>query len=235
MTETASKPARLRPKDAATLILLDRAGAKPKVLMGKRHPGHKFMPGKFVFPGGRTEPGDRRMSVAGSLDPVVEERLLKRMQRPSPMKARALAMAAIRETFEETGLLLGSADYGPPAVVPEGPWADFAAHGVHPELDVLHFIARAITPPGRPKRFDARFFVADSQDVGHRVDGVVGPESELIELVWVPLKDARDLDLPRITAIVLDELEERLAAGMPAWKPVPFFHFRHGNHLREEL
>ncbi len=244
MTDTAvSTPAAaapraalpLRPKDAATLILLDRSGAHPKVLMGKRHAGHKFMPGKFVFPGGRIEAGDRRMSVAGALDPVVEERLLKRMQRPSPMKARAMAMAAIRETFEETGLMLGSCDYGTPAVVPEGPWRDFQTHGVHPELDGLHFIARAITPPGRPKRFDARFFAADAQDVAHQVDGVVGPESELVELVWVPLSEARDLDLPRITSIVLDELEARLAAGMPAWRPVPFYFFRRGNHLREDL
>ena len=75
-----------------------------RVLMGKRHARHRFMPGKFVFPGGRVEPEDRRMAAAGVLDPHVEEKLNARVRRPSPNFARALALAAIRETFEETGL-----------------------------------------------------------------------------------------------------------------------------------
>jgi 8-oxo-dGTP pyrophosphatase MutT (NUDIX family) len=225
----------VRPSDAATLILIDRSGATPKVLMGKRHAGHKFMPGKFVFPGGRIEAGDRRMSVAGMLDPVVEDKLLKRVQRPSLSRARALALAAIRETFEETGLMLGSKDYGTPEVVPEGPWADFAAAGVFPELDSLHFIARAITPPQRPKRFDARFFAVDAEGICHRVEGVVGPDSELTELVWLPLPEAQDLDLPTITGVVLEELEMRIAAGMGAELPVPFYYERNGRFRREEL
>ncbi len=98
----------IRPKDAATLILLDRSGPKPRVLLGRRHANHKFMPGKFVFPGGRIEAGDRQMNVMGTLDEHCERRLMARTQRPSAMRARALALAAIRETFEETGLLLGS-------------------------------------------------------------------------------------------------------------------------------
>ncbi len=103
-----------RPRDAATLIVLDRTGPAPKVLMGRRHPNHKFMPGKFVFPGGRVEAGDRQMSVAGALDAHCERRLMTRVQRPSMQRARALALAAIRETFEETGLAFGTSDYGAP-------------------------------------------------------------------------------------------------------------------------
>src|SRR6478672_8381515 len=87
----------LRPKDAATLILIDRAAKTPKVLMGRRHAGLKFMPGKFVFPGGRIEPGDRRMAASGALHAAVESRLVARVQRPSIQRARALALAAIRE------------------------------------------------------------------------------------------------------------------------------------------
>jgi 8-oxo-dGTP pyrophosphatase MutT (NUDIX family) len=94
----------VRPKDAATLILVDRDGRVPKVLLGKRHHGHKFMPGKFVFPGGRVDPADRHMPVARPLDPSTEAHLMKRLQRPSAARARAFALAAIRETFEETGL-----------------------------------------------------------------------------------------------------------------------------------
>ena len=122
----AAKPD--RPRDAATLILVERLGrGNARVLMGKRHAGHHFMPGKFVFPGGRVEPQDRRMAAVGALDPHVEAKLNARVRRPSPHFARALALAAIRETFEETGLLLGSKDFGAPENPPPGAWTDFAA------------------------------------------------------------------------------------------------------------
>ncbi len=98
----------VRPRDASTLIIVDRAGPVPKVLLGKRHHGHKFMPGKFVFPGGRMETNDRLMPVASELNPFAEKYLMQETQRPSAAKARALALAAIRETFEETGLLFGA-------------------------------------------------------------------------------------------------------------------------------
>src|SRR5438270_8542062 len=97
----------IRPKDAATLILIDRSGRAPKVLLGKRHERHSFMPGKFVFPGGGIDPSDKGMAVARPLDPHAQERLLQRFHHGSPGRARALALAAIRETFEETGLVLG--------------------------------------------------------------------------------------------------------------------------------
>src|SRR5580704_4304573 len=116
----ATNPRALRPRDAATLILVERTRGSTRVLMGKRHEGHKFMPGKFVFPGGAVEPGDRRMTVAGALDAVVEAKLLARTRRTSPEFARALALAAIRETFEETGLALGVTDRGAPESPPAG-------------------------------------------------------------------------------------------------------------------
>src|SRR5262245_38042674 len=162
----------VRPKDAATLILVDRAGRVPKVLLGKRHHGHKFMPGKFVFPGGRVDPADQRMPVARPLDPATEAHLMKRLQRPSAAKARVFALAAIRETFEETGLLLGVR--GQATTVPRGPWAAFAQANILPDLGDLHFIGRAITPPGRPRRFDARFFTLDHTALAPRSDGVTG-------------------------------------------------------------
>ena len=96
------------PKDAATLILIDRSGAEPKVLLGKRHDRHVFMPGKVVFPGGGVDPSDERMPVARELDKQAEMRLLQRYPEGNPVRARALALAAIRETCEETGLLLGT-------------------------------------------------------------------------------------------------------------------------------
>ena len=225
----------VRPKDAATLIIVDRAGRKPKVLLGRRHPGHRFMPGKFVFPGGRVEAGDRRMPAYGALDAGTEGRLLAGVQRPSAQRARALAMAAIRETYEETGLMLGSDELGPPEHRMRGPWADFAAQGVFPQLDGIRFVARAITPPRRPKRFDTRFFMAEADVIARRMDGFVGEGTELIELAWVGIGEAKALDIPPITGVILDELEAFLAAGMPLHRPVPFYCERHGRFVRAEL
>ena len=108
------------PKDASTLILLDRSGPSPKVLMGKRHQRHAFLPGSFVFPGGGVDAADRLMPVGAALDPRAEAKLMLHMRRPSAAKARGLALAAIRETFEETGLLLGSKLESAPAA-PPGP------------------------------------------------------------------------------------------------------------------
>ncbi|GGG38134.1 NUDIX hydrolase [Chelatococcus composti] len=224
-----------RPKDAATLIIIDRRRRTPKVLMGRRHEGHKFMPGKFVFPGGRIEAGDRSMPVAGMLHPVSEARLVSRVTRLSLARARALALAAVRETFEETGLLIGSRDYGPPEHAPEGPWRAFVEHGVFPDLEALQFVARAITPPRRPKRFDTRFFAVDATAIAATVPDIVGPQSELTELVWVSLPDAKRLDLPTITHVIIEELEARIAAGFAHELPVPFYYERRGRFVREEL
>ena len=224
----------LRPKDAATLIILDRGGPLPKVLMGRRHPGHKFMPGKFVFPGGRIDLGDRSMPAVGALHPRVEAALAARVVRHSARRGRALALAAIRETYEETGLLLGVRQAAP-GRVPDGSWAVFRDRGVTPDLTALHFIARAITPPGRPRRFDTRFFAIDRSLIAAEVEGITGPECELDELAWVSLPEARQLDLPRITHVMLEELDHRLANGFAHELPVPFYYFRHGRFARELL
>ena len=225
----------LRPKDAATLILLERGRGAPKVLMGRRHDGHKFMPGKFVFPGGRLDPVDRLMSVASPLEEAVERKLLVNVSRPAADFGRALALASIRETFEETGLALGTKEFGAPEEAPEGVWRRFAETGVHPALETLDFLARAITPPGRSKRFDARFFVADASLIAHRIEGVVHAEAELVELVWTPLPKALELDIPRITRLVLADLSAAEAEGMGLNRPRPFYRQLHGKFVREML
>ena len=234
--EPGQTSAALRPRDAATLILVERSeGGAPRVLMGKRHARHRFMPGKFVFPGGRVEPEDRRMAAAGALDPYVEDKLNARVRRPSPSFARALALAAIRETFEETGLAIGVADYGAPENPPPGAWTRFAATGVTPALDAIDFLARAITPPGRPRRFDARFLIVDAAFIAGRIDGAVHSEAELVELVWTPLDDARNLDLPAITHAALDDLAQALEGGLDKRRPRPFYREIRGKRLREQL
>ncbi len=234
-TEGEAKKRATRPRDSAALILIDGMGRKnPRILLGRRHDGLKFAPGKFVFPGGSLEAGDRRMNIAGPLDPRIEARLLKGRADPDPTFARALALAAIRETFEETGLVVGLRDYGgpdrPPAV-----WRRYAAHECLPDLQELHFIARAITPPFLPRRFDTRFFAADARNVCAQSDGVVHAKAELVKLVWAPLDEAGKLDLHGVTRTVLVELRARLDARMSPFLPTPVFRLSRGEWRRDEL
>jgi 8-oxo-dGTP pyrophosphatase MutT (NUDIX family) len=230
-TERLQTSPNQRPRDAATLILVDRSAGEPKVLMGKRHPGHKFMPGKFVFPGGRLEKEDARMRHEGALPGRAADRLTAMVVKPRRDLARTLALTAIRETFEETGLMLGRRGDVPIDVPPA--WAGFRAAGIVPDLSQVAFVARAITPPRRPKRFDTRFFV-DMASVVHRVEGVVGPDTELVELQTVPISQARTLDLPTITQVVLEELEKWLS-DTEADPAVPFYRMMHGKFVRHLL
>src|SRR5271168_2045748 len=164
----------VRPRDSATLILIDRAETVPKVLLGRRHERHRFLPGKFVFPGGRIEPADRLMAAPAALHKRHLERLMRRVKRPSVAKAAAFALAAVRETYEETGIMLGVPSAGTTAAAPGG-WEAFARAGIVPDLSAVHFVARAITPPKRPLRFDSRFFTAEMSAIARRDDGFVGP------------------------------------------------------------
>ncbi|MCJ2027508.1 NUDIX hydrolase [Methylobacterium sp. J-067] len=233
--EAPRPSASLRPRDAATMIVLDRRGrGGPKVLMGRRNARLAFMPGKFVFPGGRIELGDRSMAVAGALPDYAEAALARRISRPPHHLGRALALAAIRETYEETGLMLGTAEYGPPEDVPEG-WEAFQRHGVLPDLEALHLVARAITPPKRVRRFDTRFFAVDRTGVAAEEPGRVSEDSEFTELAWVRLDAARKLDLPFITRAILDELEAQIAVDFAPHRQIPFHYERYGRREREFL
>lgn len=222
----------VEPRDAATLIIIDRAETEPKVLLGRRHVRHAFMPGKFVFPGGRVDAADHAMPVAKPLHPDIERKLLADTRLESGQDALALVLAAIRETFEETGLVIG-ARRSVQADVLSGPWGKFVQTGFYPDPSLLQFVARAITPPGFPRRFDARFFCVDGNTIVHRTGNVVHPDAELVELKWLPISAAQQLDLPIITDLVLDEISSRLRAGFGPDLPVPFYATRDGNFTRE--
>jgi len=224
-----------RPKDAATLILVDRSSTVPKVLVGKRHDKVVFMPGKFVFPGGRVDKADHRVPVAAPIPKELEQNLLKGSPMITPSRAKSLAIAAIREACEETGLCLGRKDEGAAPKL-EGAWKPFADAGLLPDPSGLFLIARAITPPGRVRRFDTRFFTADASAITHSVEGVVHPDAELVELVWVEIGSKPLADLHPMTKNVLGELERRLATGpLRHDAAVPFFHFYGGRMHRDVL
>jgi 8-oxo-dGTP pyrophosphatase MutT (NUDIX family) len=223
----------LRPRDAASLVIVDRATGEPRVLMGKRRLDQVFIPGKYVFPGGGVEKSDRLVASADELRPVELAKLLLDMKgAPSRARARALALAAIRETFEEAGLLIGAPATRPLATTDKN-WSAFFAQGFWPKLSALTFIARAITPPGRPRRYDTRFFYVEAEAIAHRVETRDG---ELSGLHWITIEEARALDLPAITRVILEDLAAHLKTGaQPAATPVPYYYHKNGSFRRDLL
>ncbi len=215
-------------RDAASLILLRRDGASPRVLMGQRGTGAVFMPDKFVFPGGALDPGDLALSGAAAIDPGTAA-LLARASPPEV--ARALPLTAVRELWEETGLRLAH-PAPPPAEALPAAWQGFFASGARPRTEGLRLVFRAVTPPGRPRRFDARFFLAPAEALLDDPDAFTPGDCELANLCWLDIAAARALPLPFITTIVLSEVEALIdAPGAPG--PVPFFHHDAlGAHVR---
>jgi 8-oxo-dGTP pyrophosphatase MutT (NUDIX family) len=233
--EAKAAPARraLRPRDAATLIIVDDTSGEPRVLLGRRRPDMVFMPGRYVFPGGRVDPGDRQLAIEDDLRGGDLDKLQVAMKgRPSAARARGLALAAVRETFEEAGLVIGKPRPAAAAPAKAPTWQHFFAAGYRPVLTELTFFARAITPPGRPRRFDTRFFCAPVSAIVHKV---MVADGELSDLEWHSIAEARALQLPNITRVVLEDLGERIAAGAlhgADW-PVPFYHRRNGSFRRD--
>lgn len=216
MTETEAKP-----RDAATLVLLRRDNdGSPRVLMGRRGGGARFMPSKIVFPGGALDPDDDALTPQRTLEPDC----VRRLSQDSAAAPQALALAALRETFEETGLTLGAPDPGAAARAAEAPegWRAFLSQGLEPRLDALRFFFRAVTPPVLPVRFDARFFLADVSAVHGDPDDFSGASGELSDLGWMPVAEAQALEPPFITGVVLAEIaafaQGRRAPGAPFFR-----------------
>lgn len=220
----------MRPRDAATLILVRMKGKTPEVLMGCRAAAHAFMPNRYVFPGGRVDRADAHVPIATPLNRFVDARLQKAA---TALRARALAVAAVRETFEESGLMLAKPLKGGAPDKDFGEhWKGFLDAGMAPALDCLDLIARAVTPPGRPRRFNARFFMARAEDA----TGDIRHSSEMGDIRWVRLDEARELPLPTITGLILGEIG-RLVKEPPDRKKqrkIPLFTTIHRKHLMIE-
>jgi 8-oxo-dGTP pyrophosphatase MutT (NUDIX family) len=148
----------------------------------------------------------------------------------NPARARAIALAAVRETFEESGILIGTSSADATSAITS--WQPFYANGYAPSLNQLTLIARAITPPGGVRRYDTRFFCVNASAIAHRTEINDG---ELSGLHWLSLDEARSLDLPSITRVVLEDLSERLTTGDDAMRlaPVPYYHHKNGRFRRE--
>ncbi len=203
-------------RNASTVIVLRDRLDNPQILMGQRGAKAVFMPNKFVFPGGAVDVGDADVPLAGGLPDLCANRLA---EDADPVLAHAIAVAAIRELWEETGLILGQRGIWE---TPPPDWESFAATGHVPHASALQFTFRALTPPGRPRRFDARFFLVDANDISSDLDNFDAASDELSHLQWVPLSEARSFDMPFITEVVLAEVEARAKDLRPP-QSVPFF------------
>lgn len=207
----------VRPRDAATLILKRDGPDGPEVLMGQRTGRHKFMPGAYVFPGGKVDAHDGRVRPASALNAPTRDHLTRVA---SDFRANAIALTAIRETFEETGLLIAApGDLGRPT---DDTWAAVKAMGLAPDLAHLDYLGRAITPPESPIRFHARFLVADA---GHAV-GEIGGSGELVNLHWVPIDEALGLPIADVTEFMLGELKNFVDGDAAVRARRPFFRYR---------
>ena len=212
-------------RDAATVIVLRDRDTAPAILMGQRGASAAFMPNKYVFPGGAVDQTD-------DLGIPIPAPLSNALSQNSARAPAALAAAAIRELWEETGQILGRNGPWPAPPAPQG-WRGFAATGHIPDAANLDFVFRAVTPAGNSRRFDARFFLVDAIHITTDLDDFSNAEDELSHLHWVPLSDARALDLPFITEVVLAEISARLKNGAP--DTVPFFRNDDEAHLVTRL
>ncbi|MFC7735856.1 NUDIX hydrolase [Roseomonas sp. GCM10028921] len=178
----------VRPRDAATILLWRERGGRLEVLMGVRSARHRFMPSRLVFPGGRVDREDRTAPVASDLHPRTRKAL---ELRATPRLARALAVAAVRELQEETGLLMGQMEGG----------------RLHADLAPLRYLCRALTPTMSPVRFNARFLTAPAECA----TGELGGSGELEHLAFHAVDETPPHEIAPITAKVLAEFRDLMA------------------------
>jgi 8-oxo-dGTP pyrophosphatase MutT (NUDIX family) len=188
-------------RPAATVMLLrdaSPAGSGVEVLMVQRHANSAFAAGMWVFPGGRVDDSDAVAGVPGGDTGPADDDASRRVGVPAG--GRAFWVAAARECFEECGVLLATdATTGQPLDPDDGDMAArlaqwrrdllagratlaevLHAEGLHLSLADVHLVARWVTPPGPPRRFDTRFFVAATPP------GQVpsNDTTETVDLVW---------------------------------------------------
>ncbi|MEP4247424.1 NUDIX hydrolase [Tateyamaria sp.] len=216
MTHPSDAIDKTQVRNAATVIVLRDRMTAPRILMGQRGAKAVFMPNKFVFPGGAVDKDDHAVPLASPIAAPCAARL---EDDSAPGLGSALAAAAIRELFEETGQVLGTP--GTWAAAPPD-WQAFAATGHLPHAAPLQFVFRALTPPGRPRRFDARFFLIDAQDLNSDIDDFSAASDELSHLQWIELDRVRSFDMPFITEVVLSEIAARVQDPTPP-ASVPYF------------
>jgi 8-oxo-dGTP pyrophosphatase MutT (NUDIX family) len=214
----------VRPRNAATLVIVDHMAGSARILMGQRHRSLKFMPGAMVFPGGSVDRTDGSIVAAAQMPAATQAKIINNLRgRPTRRAAHALGMAAIREAGEETGILIGQAGS---SKIKRKDWQAFDNNGIVPSLTGFSLLARAITPPGLPRRFDTWFFIVNAQAIGHVPENGFDPSGELESLQWIRPQDALSGSTREITRVILLELMQRLKVDpkLDPEFPAPFYH-----------
>jgi len=219
MTETPATP-----RDAASLIVHRQGPGGPEILLGRRRQEARFGPGFFVFPGGAVAGDDTAVRPASPLRSEVAAMVGVSC---SPAFGRALALAAVRETYEETGLIVGAP--GDPGAVEDESWRAMGDAGLAPALGLLDYVGRALTPKRRPLRFHARFFMVEAS---HLAGALLDEDGELLDLGWYPIDAARELKLMDVTEFMLGEAVDLIAGADPA-RPRHFFTYTDDGPLVE--
>ena len=221
-------------RDAASVVLIRDHPSDPKVLVGQRGRKAVFMPSKFVFPGGAVDDCDDTVKITGPICEISRRRL---QLNSNSVDAEVLFSAAVREVWEETGIRL-AVPIQPNLECSQttGPWQSFVSTGVIPCAKGLHFFFRAITPPGRSRRFDARFFLGRTEElpISGDLDAFDAATDELSNLRWASLSEARKLDMPSISVLVLDAVEFALSNCLPPPR-IPFHFQKEGMRRIEYL
>jgi 8-oxo-dGTP pyrophosphatase MutT (NUDIX family) len=193
----------VRPRDAASLILLRGEGEELEVLAGRRPLTVRFMPGVHVFPGGAIDLPDR---IPWGVEAAAETM--------GPRLAGA-ARAALRETWEEVGVLIGRpADPNARLHVGTPIERAYRERGLVAGLDLLTYVGRAITPSHSNRRFNTRFFLSDA---GNMFGQPVSSE-ELEDVRWYPIGQRLLESLRDVTRFMLARaiaLRSGTAAGGP--------------------
>jgi 8-oxo-dGTP pyrophosphatase MutT (NUDIX family) len=216
-----------RPRIASTIVLTHGPKDNPRILMGQRSSKHDFMPDVYVFPGGRVDRCDSYADYTDDLSPRTGTILEAAY---TPRKARAVALASIRETYEETSLLLGK-----PGItrrnINNPSWDAFRLAGLKPSLEGIEVFGRAITPPHRHKRFDAWFFIKhlETPSLPEITDS-----AELLNVGWFTLEEIWELELQRATQMMLKVLQQYLAYDRPP-AHIFFSHAKYGKFLTDRF
>ncbi len=208
MSDTINRP--VKPRDAASLVLYEKHGDKVFLLMGKRAKAHRFLPNVFVFPGGRVDTEDAH-HVAHAPLPEDTEKVLSN----PGAKAHAIAAAAVRETYEETGLVIGKENNG----------------NVEGDFSELQFVARAITPSINPIRFNTRFLLQDA----NKVTGELGGSGELLHLNWFSIEEALQMPLVDVTEFVVKEVSDIVTNASRNKNEFPLFTYYNGRPVIRRL
>lgn len=214
----------VQPRDASSLLVYRGSGDQAEVLLGRRPKGSRFMPDVFVYPGGAVDDGDADIVPASALSETIVSRLNASCEAVTPT---TLAMTAVRETFEETGLILAS--QGDPGESADPTWTTFRDRGLAPSLAPLRYIGRAVTPTYRPRRFHARFFAVNVD----QLSGSASATDELVELDWFVARRTGDLPMADVTRFMLEQLLDMLEAGSD-WIGATMFTHRDGRRHVEQ-